>query len=149
MRLAAGRARPVQPVPPASLAPCSPSWLPVSSEVSSGGSPYTTQWMKLPPGASGSSTTSASSTVPTGGSSQASAGETFSPSQLNRGSIGSPSETSPPVNVKLVVLVAPVGAVGAASSSSPPQAVSASTSGTTSATTRRMPGSVALGRAAR
>src|SRR5581483_11379549 len=54
--------------------------------------------------ASGSSTRSASATVPAGGAVQASAGETSSPSQVCRAGIGSPSP-----NAGLVSSIAPSG----------------------------------------
>jgi hypothetical protein len=58
------------------------------------------QWMKVPPGASGSSIESANERVPFGGLVQRSAGETFCPSQVNFAGIAAPALKAGLVSVK-------------------------------------------------
>jgi heme-degrading monooxygenase HmoA len=59
-----------------------------------GGMPDSVQWMKLPPGASGSSSTSTSSAACGGTLDHASGGDVPAPSQVNRFGIGAPSRNA-------------------------------------------------------
>src|SRR3990170_8032270 len=94
--------------------------------------PYSTQCVKVPPGASGSSMISAYAFVSAGAPSQASGGETLSPSQVKRVGIVSPlpnaslvsekAVASPPKGVSRVEGVCPAEGVSDGALSPPPQA---------------------------
>src|SRR3990170_4162119 len=104
--------------------------------------PYSTQCVKVPPGASGSSMTSANAFVSAGAPSQASGGETLSPSQVYSAGIVSSlpnasltsekAVASPPKGVSRVEGVCPAEGVSDGALS-PPQQAARSASHTPSA----------------
>jgi chorismate mutase len=74
-----------------------PCTTPAGTDRALGAIPYAVQWVKRPPGASGSVTTSASSRVPAGGADQRSGGATPAPEHVWRVGIVAPSRQGPAI----------------------------------------------------